>query len=1729
MKRSKLLFVLFVALIMSIGLVSAQPIEISTCQELQDMQNNLTADYILTSDIDCSDTVNWNNGYGFIPISYDYNDYERFTGVLDGQGHTISNLYQMINDTHPSHDVGGLFGGLEGAVVKNLKLENINFTNLERFMYGYIGGLSTAAYHVVVDNVSVTGSIGGLYYIGGIFSYMAGNTNISNTYTDLDVYFYEDLEYNYAYTVFGGIATNLVGSMDEGNIINSYAVSRINCIGCELGIDILTEEIHGILHPRFAPGNVNIVNSFFDKDVNNWTDNETNGRTTAEMQNISTFSAWDIAEFEVYDDETWFILNGEDYPKLWFEFDDYEVVLPGLDLGIEGYIYHLSSTDFFIRDSRDTSNIIYETTINYPATNHFLNAYAVDIDRNTIAFLGHEDFQQIQFFSIYDLTTKEYLFSSTNYGNAVILGYANNRFFANRRGTSVIDIYNSTNADYIKTVDLSNTNDFIFYEDLAFICGGGLHIYNYTDETLIYSNTSVGCNTFNLKYPYIVGKTISEIFVYNLETENFDYVTHTSLESGGFVELDNTYFYYTRGSNNNRQVFKRYLNNLSIAGSSITSGTNFGGSGLLVGDLLISNNKEALNVTSMEFTNISTSNFLPNINTVQGSFFIPICNYVDDYPCIAEDFELNIDTNKLNVTFSPINGVTNSRDIIHGDRFVFVRPSSPANVPATIQFKEVTQPEEATLLKDGEECGGDCLNVTLGADTITFDVLGWSNYSYEIFGCTDEWALNFDENATLDDDSCEYNSFVTEWVISDSTPLNINLNSAQSNFRVDWGDGSGYEYNVTSHVYSTPGNYNVTIDGRVEEYGFDYYSLHHRGCSNNRLLHVHLWGNLTLINGPNVFRSCTLLQTISNTTSPDLSQTTSLSGLFTDTSFTGTVDHWDVSNVEYFDAMFYSSSFANSNNLEYDLSNWNMSSAISISNMFSCLSNCGSSNYGNISNWDVSNVENFNGLLRGTREIFIGQLDLSLWNVSSATDLRIRLYSTANFNPSPYSTEKYSKIITTWVNNLDLNENVLFELQAAPIVRFNRTAYFERLYLIEELNWTIIDGGFDDIGGCSQDPSALNYNPEAFQPFDNVSHCQYESIPISTCQELQGIQPVVDEYEIIDRNKHYTLVKNVECKNTQISGFIAIDDFRGTIEGDGYSILNFYSESYVINQKHGLIVDFYGTIRNLGSFNFNIKGIGDMSPFVVNNYGSLENLYSIGEITFVSPGYTAGGIAARSQGNISDSYSRNLINVPGFNIASNTVGGLVGLTYPSTLIENSYTVTEYNRVSPSLWLFVNGASPEGTFINNFCDVSHSNRCSGSQAKSTEEMQNISTFSDAGWDIADVDSHTTQMWGINDNESYPVLYYQVVAPSNVTLNPPVQFWTNENITVIYNATFNTIYFKYCVTENGTQCVPEFTSDGTLLSEEGEYTICVSAFNELGMESDVYCSDSDAYQIDFTMPNTQGNITFGLEGNNNWYVSNITFELNATDNLSGVLITYYCVDGNNTCTPNLTYTDPINIEEDGQYYIRFNSLDNALNNESINAINIKVDTTNPNTTINLFGRVGTNQWYRSNVTLNLTSQDDTSGLEALYYCIDTQNICDPTNTIENLTATLNILFEIQGTNYLRYYTQDFAGNQENLTSLEIKIDYTDPITTETVIGGVMGENQWFVEEILVQLEAEDNISGLKNILYCVDVVNACRPGNIYNEPILINNDGTNYLRYYSIDNAGNVEVLSTYVGS
>ena len=135
----------------------ADPFQISNVTELQNMSASLGAHYILVNDIDASGTFMWNSGAGFKPIGDEYN---YFTGSLDGQGYTITGLYF----DRSSDNYVGLFGYIDSpGSVSNVSLNKST-------VYGdtYVGPLVGQNYYGTITNCVSSGTTTGSYEVGGL-------------------------------------------------------------------------------------------------------------------------------------------------------------------------------------------------------------------------------------------------------------------------------------------------------------------------------------------------------------------------------------------------------------------------------------------------------------------------------------------------------------------------------------------------------------------------------------------------------------------------------------------------------------------------------------------------------------------------------------------------------------------------------------------------------------------------------------------------------------------------------------------------------------------------------------------------------------------------------------------------------------------------------------------------------------------------------------------------------------------------------------------------------------------------------------------------------------------------------------------------------------------------------------------------------------------------------------------------------------------------------------------------------------------------------------------------------------------------------------------------------------------------------------------------------------------------------------------------------------------------
>jgi len=320
------------------------------------------------------DTEEW--AFGDIP----------FTGVLDGGGHTIAHLswssfgvrhvglfgclsdadaeirnVGLIDPNIEAYDgsyVGALVGYVRQGIIRDCFVQGGAV-----FGVSYVGGLTGSNRSGTIVRCHTDGDVNGGWYIGGL----AGDNcaNIEQSYSASDVggarHVGGLVGSNHAtYTPFGSATRGtisdcdatghmsgdecvggLVGYMWAGSATRSYATGSVSgnyavgglaglnggeITGCYSTSDVTGNEHVGGLVGSNAGGSMGPLASFWDIETSGQKISPVGtGLTTAEMQTAATFldAGWDfVGETANGAEDLWWIDEGRDYPRLWWERDD---------------------------------------------------------------------------------------------------------------------------------------------------------------------------------------------------------------------------------------------------------------------------------------------------------------------------------------------------------------------------------------------------------------------------------------------------------------------------------------------------------------------------------------------------------------------------------------------------------------------------------------------------------------------------------------------------------------------------------------------------------------------------------------------------------------------------------------------------------------------------------------------------------------------------------------------------------------------------------------------------------------------------------------------------------------------------------------------------------------------------------------------------------------------------------------------------------------------------------------------------------------------------------------------------------------------------------------------------------------------------------------------------------------------------------------------------------------
>lgn len=221
------------------------PYEINDFDDLVMIDDDLTANYILTDDIEFGENVL------SMPLAYDFYTSPGFTGTLDGQGYEIRNF--VINSLG-TYDIGGLFQRIgTGGVVKNLNIVNIDVTGDSTA--GGLTGKFDGGTDGKIENVSVTGAVESQGSFGNNSPSAGGivGTMISGTVSDCSS------------------SADITGERNLGGAIGDMSGGDVTRTSAEGGISVVVERSSdggfvgrlssGTITQCYATGNVNGTSS----------------------------------------------------------------------------------------------------------------------------------------------------------------------------------------------------------------------------------------------------------------------------------------------------------------------------------------------------------------------------------------------------------------------------------------------------------------------------------------------------------------------------------------------------------------------------------------------------------------------------------------------------------------------------------------------------------------------------------------------------------------------------------------------------------------------------------------------------------------------------------------------------------------------------------------------------------------------------------------------------------------------------------------------------------------------------------------------------------------------------------------------------------------------------------------------------------------------------------------------------------------------------------------------------------------------------------------------------------------------------------------------------------------------------------------------------------------------------------------------------------------------------
>ncbi len=279
----------------------------------------------------------------------------------------------------------------------------------------------------------------------------------------------------------------------------------------------------------------------------------------------------------------------------------------------------------------------------------------------------------------------------------------------------------------------------------------------------------------------------------------------------------------------------------------------------------------------------------------------------------------------------------------------------------------------------------------------------------------------------------EPSSFITTWTTTtENEKIIIGTDEELTySFTIDWGDGTIEIIEDIAASYSLSHNYATAGTYTVVINGI-FPGLTMLEDYAHKLKSLEQWGTNEWVSLNNAFHYVDMVYNATDI--PKFSQAANLSNMFSESTFNGDIGNWNMTKVQNINGMFrFASSF------NKDISNWDISNVTDMRYIFQ-----GASAFNqDISSWKVHNVTSMESMFE---DAVLFDQNLGSWDITNVESMK-HMLSHSGFSP-----ENYANTIIGWANQENVPSNITFGMDGMG--HCDEEAYNAQVYLESEKGWT---------------------------------------------------------------------------------------------------------------------------------------------------------------------------------------------------------------------------------------------------------------------------------------------------------------------------------------------------------------------------------------------------------------------------------------------------------------------------------------------------------------------------------------------------------------------------------------------------------------------------------------------------------------------------------------------------